>query len=119
MSIKTKVQFIIVISIITVAVIIGIQSVLSMTTLAESKVQKYREEAYKNKEDELKNYVSMALKTLESYHRRTEPEKIKKEVSKYLQDQSNFIFSIIEKEYESNHGKIADSELRKRIKTIV
>jgi len=118
-SIKTKVQIIIVISIITVAIIVGIQSVLSMSTLAESKVEKYKQEAYKNKEHELQNYVSMALKTIESYHERTAPEKIKKEVSKYLQDQTSFIFSIIEKEYENNKGKLSETELKNRIKTIV
>jgi len=119
MSIKTKVQFIIVISIVTVAIIVGIQSVLSMSALAESKVQKYKEEAYKNKENELKNYVSMALKTIESYHARTAPEKIKKEVSKYLKDQTSFIFSIIEKEYETHKGKLSETELKNRIKAIV
>jgi methyl-accepting chemotaxis protein len=118
-SIKTKVQFIIVISIITVAIIVGIQSVLSMSALAESKVEKYKQEAYKNKENELQNYVSMAIKSIESYHERTEPEKIKKEVSKYLKDQTSFIFSIIEKEYSANNGKLTDVELKQRIKTIV
>ena len=119
MSIKTKVQFIIVISIITVAVIIGIQSVLSMSSLAESKIQKYKIEAYKNKETELKNYVSMALKTIEAYHARTEPEKIRKEVSKYLKDQTSFIFSIIEKEYETHKDTLSQAELQHRIKAII
>jgi len=119
MSIKTKVQFIIVISIITVAVIIGIQSVLSMSSLAESKIQKYKIEAYKNKETELKNYVSMATKTIEAYHDRTEPEKIRKEVSKYLKEQTSFIFSIIEKEYETHKNTLTEAELQHRIKAII
>ena len=118
-SIKTKVQFIIVISILTVAIIVGVQSVLSMTDLAESKVQKYKQEAYKNKEHELQNYVSMAIKTVESYHARTSPEKIKKEVSQYLRDQTSFIFSIIEKEYETHKGSLSEAQLKHRIKTIV
>ena len=119
LSIKTKLQVITVVSIITVALIVGVKSVYSMTTLAKANIEKYQEEAYKNKENELKNYVSMALKTVAAYHKRTEPEKIKSEVSKYLKDQTNFIFSIIEKEYEKHSNKLSKSELQLRIKSIV
>ena len=77
--------------------------------MSNANIEQYRAESYKNKEEELKNYVSMALKTAESYHKRTEPAKIKKEVSSYLKDQTSFIFSIIEKEYIRNVGKLSNT----------
>ena len=119
MTIKFKLLLLVIVAILTISVIIGFEAIYNIKAVSEANIKQYRAEAYKNKEEELKNYVSMALKTAESYHKRTEPAKIKKEVSKYLKDQTNFIYSIISKEYEHNKDILSDFELRKRIKTIV
>jgi len=119
MTIKLKLLLLVIIAILTISVIIGFEAIYNIKAVSEENIKQYRTEAYKNKEDELKNYVSMAIKTAESYHKRTEPAKIKKEVSQYLKDQTNFIFSIIEQEYKHNKGVLSDSELKIRIKTIV
>jgi methyl-accepting chemotaxis protein len=118
-TIKLKLLILVIVAILAISVIIGVEAIYNIKAVSDTNIKQYRIEAYNNKEEELKNYVSMAVKTAESYHKRTEPAKIKKEVSQYLRDQSSFIFSIIEKEYEYNKGKVSDLELKNRIKTIV
>ena len=118
-TIKLKLLILVICAILTISLIIGFEAIYNIKAVSDSNIQQYREESYKNKEEELKNYVSMALKTADSYYKRTEPAKIKKEVSQYLRDQTSFIFSIIEKEYESNKNKLSETELKHRIKTIV
>ena len=119
MTIKVKLLVLVIATILLISVIIGFEAIYNIKAVSDENIKQYRAESYKNKEEELKNYVSMATKTVQSYHERTEPAKIKKEVSQYLRDQTSFLFSIIEKEYETNKGKLSQSELKNRIKTIV
>ena len=44
------------------------------------------------KEEELKNYVSLAMKTVEAYHQRTSVEKVKIEVEEELKNRLCFFF---------------------------
>jgi len=118
-TIKQKLLILVIATILMISIIIGLEAIYNIKAVSDSNIKQYRAESYKNKEVELKNYVSMAVKTTESYYKRTEPEKIKKEVSQYLRDQTSFIFSIIEKEYTNNKNKLSESELKNRIKTIV
>ncbi len=118
-TIKTKLLILVITTILLISVIIGFEAIYNIKAVSDANIKEYRAESYKNKEAELKNYVAMVAKTAESYHKRTEPERIKKEVSQYLREQTSFIFSIIEKEYESNKGKLSETELKNRIKTIV
>jgi methyl-accepting chemotaxis protein len=119
MSIRLKLQLIIVFTAMILVTVIIIQSINGIKSLSEENIHKYKEEAYKNKEIELKNYVSVALKTIDSFYARTSEEKIKVEVQNDLTKQSNFLFSIINKEYEDNKDKLSKSDLEKRIKNIV
>jgi len=119
MTIKLKLLILVISTILAISVIIGFEAIYNIKAVSDSNIKQYREESYKNKEAELKNYVAMVTKTAASYHKRTEPARIKKEVSQYLREQTSFIFSIIEKEYKHNKGKLSNEELKLRIKTIV
>jgi methyl-accepting chemotaxis protein len=96
-----------------------LQSVISLQETSSAVIEKFKQNAYETKEEELKNYVSLAVKTIESYHARTAPEKIKEEVQKYLKDQTEFVLSIMEGEYKKYKGKVSDAELKEIIKTVV
>lgn len=117
--IRLKLQFILIATIVLVTTAIVIQSVSGIKSMSEEHIQKYREEAYKNKEAELKNYISVAIKSIDSFYKRTSPQKIKTEVQDDLKTHTDFLFSIIEKEYKSNKNRLSKSELKKRIKKIV
>ncbi|WP_428024450.1 methyl-accepting chemotaxis protein [Arcobacter sp.] len=119
LSIKARLLLIVISSIIVVSVAMLIQSVVSLQETSSAIIEKFKESAYSTKEEELKNYVSLAMKTIESYHARTAPEKIKEEVQKYLKDQTEFILSIIEGEYNKYNGKVSEEELKEIIKTAV
>lgn len=96
-----------------------IQSVLSLQETSAVVIQKFKDDAYKTKEEELRNYVSLAIKTVESYHARTSKEKIKSEVQAYLKNQTDFMLSIMQGEYDKYQGKVSDEQLKDIIKNAV
>jgi len=67
-SIKAKLLLIVISSIVIVSSAMLIQSVISLQETSDVVIQKFKEDAYKTKEEELRNYVSLAVKTVESYH---------------------------------------------------
>ena len=118
-SIKIKLQIIIFAAITIIATIVGIQSVVSMKHLSNENVVAYEKEAYKNKENELKNYVSVAIKSVEAYHERTSPEKIQKEVEKELKQEVNLILTVMNSIYESNKNTLSKNEIQEKIKQVI
>ena len=118
-SIKAKLLLIVISSIVVVSVAMLIQSVVSLQETSDVVVEKFEKEAYKTKEEELKNYVSLAIATLESYHERTSKDKIKHEVEAYIEEQMNFMFSIIEAEYNEYKNILPPEKLKERIKKII
>jgi methyl-accepting chemotaxis protein len=118
-SIKAKLLLIVISSIVVVSVAMLIQSVVSLQETSDAVIEKFKEDAYKTKEEELQNYVSLAIKTVESYYERTSKEKIKNEVQAYLKNQTNFMLSIMQGEYDKYQGKIPDAQLKEIIKNAV
>jgi len=112
MSIKAKLLSIVISSIVIVSTAMVLQSVLSLQKESDSIIKKFKNDAYKVKEEELRNYVSLAMKTVDSYYQRTAIDKIKIEVEKHLKNQTGFIFSILEGEYKKYNGKMPDKELK-------
>ncbi|WP_171012970.1 methyl-accepting chemotaxis protein [Arcobacter arenosus] len=119
LSIKIKLLISVIGAIIIVALINQIQSIYSLKTEAEQIIKSSEKSAYETKQEELKNYVSLAYKIVDSYYSKTEKGKIKDAVQKEIKEKSDFLFSIIEAEYKKYNGVISDSELKERIKEIV
>ncbi len=107
------------ITIIVVAVVVGVNSIISINNLSKENVANFEKEAYAKKEAELKNYVSLAMKTVDSFYQRTSKEKVKVEVQSYLKGQAEFLFSILEGEYKKYNGKIPTNELKQRLIEII
>ncbi|RXJ99624.1 chemotaxis protein [Arcobacter sp. CECT 8986] len=118
-SIKAKLLVLAFLTIVILAFIISMESIVSINKFSKTSVENYKKEAYAKKEAELKNYVSLAIKTVSSYNERTSIDKIKIEVQDYLQEQSSFIFSILESEYEKQKNKMSSNELKEHLRTIV
>ena len=68
LSIKAKLLLIVISSIIVVSTIIALQSIYSIQHLSEENVSKYKKEAYQHKENELENYVDIAVEAINSYY---------------------------------------------------
>jgi methyl-accepting chemotaxis protein len=118
-KISTKLLFIVISAILTISTLITIVSIWNITKINSNNIEKYKQEAYFNKEKELENYVSIAMKSVESYYKRSSSDKIKDEVSTYLENQTNFIFSIISKYHEENKNTMTNDELSNNIKQII
>ena len=118
-SIKGKLLIISLITIVVVSLSIAISSIYSINKLSNENVIKYKNESYSKKEEELKNYTSLAMKTIEAYYERTSIDKIKIEVQDDLKKQTDFLFSILESEYIKLKDVLSEEALKQRLKSIV
>jgi methyl-accepting chemotaxis protein len=118
-SIKAKLLLIVISSIVIVSVTMLVQSIISLQETSQAVIEQFKKDAYATKEEELKNYVSLAMKTVEAYHARTAKDKIKAEVQAYLKKQTNFMLSVMQGEYDKYKGKIPDAQLEEIIKEAV
>ena len=119
LSIKAKILTLSVVIIILVSAVLSINSVRTMNDFSEKSVNTFSSTAYAKKEVELQNYVSLAMKTIQSYYDRTAIDKIKVEVQDDLKNQTNFLFSILESEYKKFNGVLSEKSLKLRLKEIV
>jgi len=60
-TIKKKLIGIIISTIFLVSLVIAFDSIMNIQSLSNANIKEYREKAYKAKEEELKNYVSIAM----------------------------------------------------------
>jgi len=115
-SLRTKLVGIVVGTVVAITAITVLQSIYAVNQLTKENIETFKKNAYETKEKELQNYVSVAIKSIESYYDRTAPEKIKKEVSQELKNETDFLFSIIENHYKKNKNSL---NVEEEIKSIV
>jgi methyl-accepting chemotaxis protein len=118
-SIRYKLLGIFIAVIICISVIISIKSIHAINELTNASIEDFSKKAYADKENELNNYVSVALKSVESYYKRTSPEKIRVEVSDELKKQTNMILSILNNQYKTYKNVMSQEALKKRLKEII
>ena len=118
-NIKMKMIILIISTVIAVSIAIILQSIQSINEMTERSVSEYKKEAYQNKELELKNYVSVAMKSLESFYIRTSEEKIKKEVESELKKQTDFLLRILQNAYDKNKDNTPSEKLQKHMQYVV
>ena len=68
LSIKAKLLLISLVAIVIVSISIAVESIYSLKKLSKQNIEEYKTEAYNKKEAELKNYISLAMKTVNSYN---------------------------------------------------
>ncbi|MFA7084113.1 MAG: cache domain-containing protein [Arcobacteraceae bacterium] len=119
MSIKGKLIILSFVAIVVVAIVMGTNSIISINNLSKENVINFEKEAYAKKEIELKNYVSLAMKSVDSFYQRTSKEKVKEEVQTYLKGQTEFLFSILNGEYKKYNGKVSNAELKEKLIEII
>ncbi len=119
LSIKAKLQIAAFLSIIMVSLLIAASSIYSVNELSSNTIKEFSDNAYKKKQDELKNYVSLAVKTVETYYDRTSSDRVKVEVKDELKKQTGFLMSIIEGEYNNYKDSVAPDVLKERIRQII
>ena len=118
-SIRMKIIIMIILAVVAVATAIMMVSVSTIESISEQNIEAYKKEAYANKEKELKNYVSIARKTIESYYKRTSKEKIQQEVEADLQKQTDFLFNILNAAYQRNKDTMKPESLKRYLISLV
>jgi len=119
LSLKIKLLVIVISSIAVVAIALTIESIVSLQAASKSSIEKYRTSAYSSKKDELSNYVSLVLKSIENNYTRTSKENVKKEVESYLFEQTNLIHNAVTGIYNKYKGKLSEAELKAIIKEFI
>ncbi len=95
MTTGLKLELIVLLAIITAATTITLQSIQSIEHLSKENIQKYTQKAYLNEEQELKNYITIAFKTINLYYKTAAPKndlQTKKLQQKVLSILSNMRF---------------------------
>ena len=119
MKIKTKLLLLILTSVLLMAIITSIVSIISIKTMSKENIENFKKDSYVKKEKELKNYVSLAIKNVENYYARTSLEMVKIEVEEDLETQTNFLFTILAKQHEKYKDDISAFELKRKLIDIV
>ncbi|MCK9490770.1 MAG: methyl-accepting chemotaxis protein [Sulfurimonas sp.] len=119
MSIQMRLQVLIFAAMIFISLALALQFVHEINISTEQNIKNYTQEAYATKKDELEEFTSIAVKTLNSFYKKTEIQNIKKEVSDGLSRQMQLLFFVIENEYEKNKNRLSKNELEKHIKNII
>ena len=119
LSIRLRVEALILLAIIIISTILIFESILTIEKSTKEHIARYKKEAYASKENELKNYVSIARKSIDSFYERTSKGKIENEVKKALREQTNFLFNILNEAYEKNVASMNKVELQNYLKDIV
>lgn len=73
MTTGLKLQLIVLFAIITATITITFQSIHSIKHLSKENIHKYTQEAYLNEEHQLKNYITIALETINLYYKQIAP----------------------------------------------
>ena len=119
LSIKMRIQLIILFTIIAITLIVTIESIINIQNLTQKNIEKYRSEAYAGKENDIKNDVAIAMKILESFYQKTSKAETEKAVLYSLTEESNSLFHILNQEYKKNVKIMSKKELQKHLKAIV
>ncbi|RXJ91573.1 chemotaxis protein [Arcobacter sp. CECT 8983] len=82
LTIKNKLLIIVISTIITVSIILAIEAIYSINHISKQNIEKYTKDAYKNKELNLKNYVSLAMNTLKDEYDSMKSEGLSEEEAK-------------------------------------
>ena len=119
LSIQSRLQIIILSTILIVSAIFVYKSISSIQNLTEQNIQKYSDDAYKDKKNELKNYVQIAIQSINSFYERTKPQNAQKEVEDELKYQTDFLFNLLTQSYNQHKNKLSKEELKKYLISMV
>jgi signal transduction histidine kinase/nitrogen-specific signal transduction histidine kinase len=115
LSIQLKIMAISIFIIILYTFFMALDSINTIKTISNNNIKKYEQEAYQNKENDLKSYISIAITTVDSIQRRGSKEQIKKN----LKLQTNQLFSIINTFYDKYKDTMTKEELKNNLKFLI
>ena len=115
LSIRFKIMSISIFIIILYTFFMAIDSINTIKTISNNNIKKYKQDAYENKKQDMKAYVSLALTNIESIKVRGTKQRIKNK----LKEQTSQLFSIINKVYNKYKDELSEDELKEKLKFLI
>ncbi len=115
LSIKQRLLFVIIMSIIGLSIALIIVNTISLKELADKNINIYKKNVLNLKKEKLHNYTTIVMNIIKPYYERTNKNKLKYEVKNYITQQSDLLFNIIEEIYNLNKDKMSKKELKNLI----
>ncbi|MFW3412101.1 methyl-accepting chemotaxis protein [Aliarcobacter butzleri] len=113
LSIRIKLLAIVIVTIVLVSIIIATKSIYEVNNLTNQTIEEYKERAFSNNIEEMKNYTTFAVNIAKDAYEKSKIENVKARKATYLKSQTDFLFAMITKIYEDQKNKIPEAELKK------
>ena len=111
-SIKTKIILIVAVAILLSSILIALLSIYSIKEASVERIDKYKIEAYQNLRTNLENFSSVAMSIVKYHYKLSDKEKIKDVVKDYIDEQSDYLFTILQGQYNQYKSKLDEEELK-------
>ncbi len=115
LSIQFKIMSISIFVIVMYTFFMALDSINTIKTISNKDILNYKQEAYSNKQKELKSIVSIALANVKYIKQRGD----QKHIQDNLKEQISLLFSILNKVYERNKGKISEDQIKEKLKFLI
>ena len=119
LKIRTKLILTIIISMMILTLFFTLNMIDTYNVHLKEHVKELRKESYNAKKEELINYSDMATKVIDTYYQRTKKDKIQKELKNYIDEQSSYLFTIIDGLYKKYHNRLSEEELKELISSTI
>ena len=119
MKIKTKLILIIILMMMFIMTLSTYNTISFFEEHLNNHLKELKKEFYTTKKEELINYSDMAEKVITSYYERTKKSKIQKELRAYIDEQSDFLFSILNATYNNYKTKLPKEQLQQLLLSII
>ncbi|RLA79645.1 MAG: hypothetical protein DRG78_12555, partial [Epsilonproteobacteria bacterium] len=118
-SIRVKIISMIGVAILLSSVLIILSTTYTINKISKANIEKFKKDAYIKTKNDLTKISSMALATVDSYYSRSAEDKIKTEVKAYIDEQSNYLFTILQGQYDYHKDKMSRKDLIKLLKNTI
>lgn len=114
-SMKTKFVVIIISSILFFSIVGLIGVIVTVKDISDENISQYRKDIYIKTQEELRNYVQVMVKTIDSFYQRSSKKKIQAEVKTHLKEEIELLFSILNEQYSIHKTDMNTKELKKHL----
>ena len=118
-SMKTKFLVVVISSILFLSIVTLVGSIITINSISETNIDNYKTDVYEKTQNELKNYVQVTLKTIDSFYQRTSKDKIQGEVQAHLNEQMGFLLTVLNEQYSVHKERMSEKELKQHLLDII
>jgi len=119
LSIVKKVLILSLTPLLAATIILSLVQISSISSATKNSINVFEEKIYSSKKELLKDNISIAKKTIESFYERTSKEKIKIEVENKLKLQTQSLLGALNGFYKENKHRLKEENLIASLKEIV